>query len=224
MGDLILQHFIFFHMICQTIVMSMYNIFVCLSSVSVCLSVLIGRVNRLTTKIMTVMFAHEKKVMENSYNTESLSNCDLTLTMVPDGVESRATARLTEFLNRKNVTAGGKPVWSYFGTLPGVMLILVSKIGQKAKRKKKFAMWGRCLWGRCPSLTPPLYWITPSRASGTADHVRSLDDLLLFQRFWAFWAYGSYPDALVTFSSTAPAHPHATTILEKSLSASYVIG
>ena len=27
------------------------------------------------------------------------------------------------------------------------------------------------LWGRCPALTP-------SRASGTADHVRSLDDLL----------------------------------------------
>ena len=69
------------------------------------------------------MFANEKKVMENSYNTESLSNCDLTLTMVPDGVESRATARLTEFLNRKNVTAGVKPVWRYFGTLPGVLQV-----------------------------------------------------------------------------------------------------
>ena len=33
------------------------------------------------------------------------------------------------------------------------------------------------LWGCCPALTPPLYWIAPSRASGTADHVRSLDDL-----------------------------------------------
>ena len=31
-------------------------------------------------------------------------------------------------------------------------------------------------WGRCPALTPPLLLITPSRASGTADHVRSLDD------------------------------------------------
>ena len=41
--------------------------------------------------------------------------------MVPDRVESRATARLTEFLNRKNVTAGVKPVWRYFGTLPGVV-------------------------------------------------------------------------------------------------------
>ena len=36
--------------------------------------------------------------------------------------------------------------------------------------------------------------ITPSRASGTADHVRSS------------------PDSLVTFSSTAPAHPHATRV------------
>ena len=41
--------------------------------------------------------------------------------MVPEGVESRAMARLTEFLNRKNVTAGVKPVWRYFGALPGVM-------------------------------------------------------------------------------------------------------
>ena len=32
------------------------------------------------------------------------------------------------------------------------------------------------LWGRCPALTPLLHWITPSRASGTADHVRSLDN------------------------------------------------
>ena len=34
------------------------------------------------------------------------------------------------------------------------------------------------LWGRCPALTPPLHWTTTSRALGTADHVRSLDDLL----------------------------------------------
>ena len=33
------------------------------------------------------------------------------------------------------------------------------------------------LWGRCPALTPLFQLITPSRASGTADHVRSLDDL-----------------------------------------------
>ena len=33
---------------------------------------------------------------------------------------------------------------------------------------------------------------------------------LLFWRIWAFYAYGSCPDSLVTFSSTAPAHPHAT--------------
>ena len=34
------------------------------------------------------------------------------------------------------------------------------------------------LWGRCPALTLLLQLITPSRASGTADHVQSLDDLL----------------------------------------------
>ena len=42
------------------------------------------------------------------------------------------------------------------------------------------------LWGRCPALTPPLQLITPSRASGTADHVQSLDDLLLFGVFELF--------------------------------------
>ena len=36
--------------------------------------------------------------------------------------------------------------------------------------------------------------------------------VFLFLRFRAFWAYGSWPDALVTFSSTAPAHPHATKV------------
>ena len=36
------------------------------------------------------------------------------------------------------------------------------------------------LWGRCPALTPLLQLITPSRASGTADHVQSLDDLFLY--------------------------------------------
>ena len=33
-------------------------------------------------------------------------------------------------------------------------------------------------WGRCPALTQ-LQLISPSRASGTADHVRSLDDYLV---------------------------------------------
>ena len=32
------------------------------------------------------------------------------------------------------------------------------------------------LWGRCPAPTQLLQLITPSRASGTADHVQSLDD------------------------------------------------
>ena len=36
-------------------------------------------------------------------------------------------------------------------------------------------------WGCCPAFTPLLQLITPSRASGTADHVRSLDDLLVFK-------------------------------------------
>ena len=35
---------------------------------------------------------------------------------------------------------------------------------------------------------------------------------LLFQGFWAFWAYSSCQDTLVTFSSTAPAHPHSTRV------------
>ena len=42
--------------------------------------------------------------------------------------------------------------------------------------------------------------------------VGRLDPFLLFWRFWAFWAYGSCPDALVTFSSTAPAHLHGTRV------------
>ena len=36
------------------------------------------------------------------------------------------------------------------------------------------------VWGRCPALTLIFQLITPSRASGTAAHVRSFDDLLLF--------------------------------------------
>ena len=46
------------------------------------------------------------------------------------------------------------------------------------------------LWGRCPALTPILQLITPSRASGTADHVRSLDDLF---PFWAAAPKGRCP-------------------------------
>ena len=42
--------------------------------------------------------------------------------------------------------------------------------------------------------------------------VGRLVPFLLFRRFWAFWAHGSCPDDPVTFSSTAPAHPHATTV------------
>ena len=39
------------------------------------------------------------------------------------------------------------------------------------------------LWGRCPALTSIFQLITPSRASGTADHVRSLDDLFIIYGF-----------------------------------------
>ena len=54
------------------------------------------------------------------------------------------------------------------------------------------------LWGRCPALTPLLQLITPSRASGTADHVRSLDDLSFsipsfFLLFWAAAPKGRCP-------------------------------
>ena len=43
------------------------------------------------------------------------------------------------------------------------------------------------LWGRCPALTPLLQLITASRASGTADHVRSLDDLLCMFVGKGYW-------------------------------------
>ena len=46
-------------------------------------------------------------------------------------------------------------------------------------RLRSVCYWTSALWGRCPALTPLLQLITPSRASGTADHVRCLDDLLL---------------------------------------------
>ena len=35
---------------------------------------------------------------------------------------------------------------------------------------------------------------------------------LLFWRFWAFWAYCSCLKAMMTYSSTAIAHPHATRV------------
>ena len=40
--------------------------------------------------------------------------------------------------------------------------------------------------------------------------VGSLVSLLLLRRLWAFWNQRSCPNALVTFSFTASAHPHAT--------------
>ena len=43
--------------------------------------------------------------------------------------------------------------------------------------------------------------------------VGGLVSFLLFWHFWAFWAYGTCPDALLTFSSTAPAHPHKTRVV-----------
>ena len=64
----------------------------------------------------------------------------------------------------------------------------------------------RPLRGRCPSnhLTPTY---THIGATGTADHLTLLR-LFTFSAFLSFLS----PDALVTFSSTAPAHPHATLV------------
>ena len=53
------------------------------------------------------------------------------------------------------------------------------------------------LWGRCPALTPLLHLITPSRASGTADHVRSLDDQLIIK-------YACFRQRPITHTHSAP--------------------
>ena len=50
-------------------------------------------------------------------------NFMVTLTMVPDRFESRATAHITGFLQRKQMIAGGKPVLADFGTLTCVLSI-----------------------------------------------------------------------------------------------------
>ena len=58
------------------------------------------------------------------------------------------------------------------------------KVATKASNMPSQGLWKftpvsyrtLALWGCCPALTPILQLITPSRASGTADHVRSLDD------------------------------------------------
>ena len=43
------------------------------------------------------------------------------------------------------------------------------------------------LCSRCPALTQLLQLITPSMASGTADHLRSLDDLFFHVEFFVVW-------------------------------------
>ena len=61
--------------------------------------------------------------------------------------------------------------------------------------------------------TPRYYRLLVGRSVGRLvgwSVFRSL--FYFFWRFWAFWAYSSCPDALVTFSSTASAHPHATRV------------
>ena len=46
------------------------------------------------------------------------------------------------------------------------------------------------LWGGCPALILLLQLITPSRASGTTDHVQSLDDLLCMFEHWGWvWVW-----------------------------------
>ena len=56
--------------------------------------------------------------------------------------------------------------------------------------------------------TPRYVGLSVGRLVGWS--VGRLVPFLVFWCFWVFWAYGSCPDALVTFSSTAPAHPHVT--------------
>ena len=63
-------------------------------------------------------------------------------------------------------------------------LLITRKVTPKASNVPSQDVWKftpvsyrtSALWGRCPALTPLLQLITPSRALGTADHVRSLDD------------------------------------------------
>ena len=47
----------------------------------------------------------------------------VTLTMVPDRFENRATAHLKAFKQRKQMMAGGKPISANSGTLTCVLLI-----------------------------------------------------------------------------------------------------
>ena len=56
------------------------------------------------------------------------------------------------------------------------------------------------------------FWLFFSSVLHPAMSVGRSVPFWLFRRFWAFWAYGSCPDALLTFSSTAPARPHATRV------------
>ena len=64
------------------------------------------------------------------------------------------------------------------------------------------------LWGRCPALTLLLQLITPSSASGTADHVQSLDDL--FSSFQLSFSFPSFlPLPFHTFSFQ-PFLPHSS--------------
>ena len=53
------------------------------------------------------------------------------------------------------------------------------------------------LWGRCPALTLLLQLIIPSRASGTADHVQSLDDL--FSIFPSYLKISTTPGSSMLF-------------------------
>ena len=52
-------------------------------------------------------------------------------------------------------------------------------------------------WGRCPACTPPLQLITSSRASGTADHVRSLDNQFFFSLAFSPSIYDFFPTAII---------------------------
>ena len=91
------------------------------------------------------------------------------------------------------------------------------KMKEKEKEEKKEKIPHMCesighrpLRVRCPALSLNLTdkLLQHSRARVPLTIWRFCDYLL----FWAFWAYSSCPDALVSFSSTVPAHLHATRV------------
>ena len=67
------------------------------------------------------------------------------------------------------------------------------------------------LWDRCPAPSFNFKHNLPKQGTGTADHLTLLR-LFTFLVFLSFLSIRLLPRCLVTFSSTAPAHPHATRV------------